>query len=232
MKNGVPLSRYWCFGLLAAGGLAWDLISKAWVFEVLGYPYRKSDWQWGCRFLWGDFSINLTTWFNQGALFGIGQGFGWLFASLSIVAAAGIVYWLFVRGEAKSWWLTVTLSLILAGAMGNLYDRLYLHGCVDPVSGDPLHGVRDFFECKIPMIRYQWPFEFSLIERYDWPVFNFADMYLVTGAIMLTLYSLFVPQPQTSTGRQPAESSLAKPHHAEQQSIVTPAAASSTRIPA
>ena len=64
--------------------------------------------------------LDRFTLFNQGALFGIGQGLGWLFAALSILTAAGIVYWLFIRGEARSWWLTVTLGLILAGALGNL----------------------------------------------------------------------------------------------------------------
>lgn len=230
MKNAVPASRYWCFGVLAAGGLAWDLISKAWVFESLGYPYRRSEWQWGCRFLWGEFSINLTTWFNQGALWGIGQGLGWLFASLSVLASIGIVYFLFIRGEAKSWWLTVTLSLIVAGALGNLYDRLYLHGCVDPSTGAKLEGVRDFFECKIPLIRYRWPLEFSLIERYDFPVFNFADSFLVTGAIMLTLYSLFGPQPRRDEASPEARAE--KRTSIELPPNVTRAAATSSRVPA
>jgi len=194
----IPSSRYLCFGLLVACALAWDLISKEWVFRTLGYPGHNSDWSVEFPLLWGHFSMQLTTWFNQGALFGIGQGMAWLFSSLSIVAGGGIIYWLFVRGEARSWWLTITLGLILAGAMGNLYDRLYLHGCVHPVSGNPLYGVRDFFQCDIPLIGYKWPFEFHLIERYNWPVFNFADTYLVAGAIMLTLYSLFAAQPQTA----------------------------------
>lgn len=195
--NHVPKSRYWCFGLLAAGGLAWDLISKAWVFSALGYPGRASDWSFETPLLWGHFSMQLTTWFNQGALFGIGQGLGWLFAVLSIGAAAGIIYCLFIRGQARSWWLTVTLALILAGALGNLYDRLYLHGCVDAATGRPLHGVRDFLQCDIPLVGYKWPFSFYLIERYHWPVFNFADSYLVVGAAMLTLYSLVAPAPGT-----------------------------------
>ncbi|MSR57347.1 MAG: signal peptidase II [Planctomycetaceae bacterium] len=201
--NQVPQNRYWCFGLLAASALAWDLISKAWVFAELGYPKRVSDWSYSMPLLWGQFSMQLTTWFNQGALFGIGQGLGWLFAVLSIGAAAGIVYCLFIRGQATSWWLTVTLALILAGALGNLYDRLYLHGCVDPASGKPLPGVRDFLQCDIPLVGYEWPFHFYLIERFNWPVFNFADMYLVVGAIMLTLYSLFAPAPRGQTSAAP-----------------------------
>src|SRR5215472_13647220 len=141
--KAVPTSRYWCFCLLAAGCLAIDLVSKSWVFAALGAPGGKSRWSWGSNLLWGRFEFRLTTVFNKGALFGIGQGYSWLFALLSLVAAAGIVYWLFVRGHASSWWLTVTLALILAGALGNLYDRLHLHGWRDP-DGTPLYGVRDF----------------------------------------------------------------------------------------
>ncbi|MGQ0634254.1 MAG: signal peptidase II [Planctomycetaceae bacterium] len=193
--NRVPPGRYWLFGLLAGGALLWDLWSKSTVFERLGYPWQRSDWEWGGKLLWGDFHVQLFTTFNQGALFGIGQGWTWLFAALSLTAVGGIIYWLFVRGEAKSLWLTFTLALIFAGALGNLYDRLYLHGCTHPATGAPLTGVRDFIKCDIPFIRWNWPLAFELMPRYEWPVFNFADSYLVAGAILLTLYSLFAPRP-------------------------------------
>src|SRR5260370_10879664 len=96
MMTGVPSSRYWCFGILALGGLSSDLLSKWWVFSELGAPHRDSNWAFATNFLWGRFEFRFSTVFNKGALFGIGQGYSWLFALLSIVAAAGIVYWLFV----------------------------------------------------------------------------------------------------------------------------------------
>jgi signal peptidase II len=201
MMNGVPRNRFWTFTLISVVALALDLGSKSWVFSVLGYPHRQSDWSFETPLFWGHFSMRLTTWFNQGALFGIGQGLTWLFATLSIVAAAGIVYFLFGRGHAQSRWLTVTMALIFGGALGNLYDRLYLHGCIDPVTGTALTGVRDFIQCDIPLIGWKFPFDFHLIRRYHWPVFNLADSYLVAGAIMLSLYSLFVPQPAKASPR-------------------------------
>ncbi len=190
--KAVPRSRYVCFLLLVAGGVASDLLSKAWVFALLGGEKRGSAWSWGTDFLWGRFEFRLFTLFNQGALFGIGQGLGWLFAALSVLAAAGIVYWLFIRGEARSWWLTVTLGLILAGALGNLYDRLHLHGWRD-ADGRPQEGVRDFLDCTIPGFAFEGSWLPRLKSEYRWPVFKLADVYLVTGAVMLTLYSL-VPQ--------------------------------------
>ncbi len=189
--KAVPASRYWCFGLLVSGGLAADLVSKSWVFAELGAPDRSSEWFCRTDFLWGRFEFRLTTLFNEGALFGIGQGMSWLFAVLSILAAGGIVYWLFIRGEARHWWLTVTLGLILAGALGNLYDRLHLHGWTKP-DGRPQHGVRDFLDCTIPGIAFTGSIRPRLVREYHWPVFNIADVCLVSGAVMLTLYSFIV----------------------------------------
>ena len=186
MKKSIPSSRYWCFAVVAGLALAWDLISKSWVFGAIGYPYGRSEWSWSHPVLWGTLSARLQTHLNSGALWGIGQGYSWLFAALSVVAALLILYWLFIRGEASSWWMTVCLSLIMGGTLGNLYDRLHLHGCVF-ADGTPAYGVRDFLDVTIP-----WWIRLSplgLVRDYDWPIFNFADAYLVTGAIMLTTHS-------------------------------------------
>lgn len=196
----VPASRYWCFGILAVGGLAADLISKSLVFGELGAPNRSSDWLFRSQFLWGRFDFRLTTLFNEGALFGIGRGFSWLFALLSVSASAGILYWLFVRGHARSWWLTVTLGLIVAGALGNLYDRLHLHGWTR-ADGQPQYGVRDFLDCTIPAIEFEGSLLPRLRPEYHWPVFNLADVLLVSGAIMLTLYSFVTPQHQAEKAK-------------------------------
>lgn len=190
--TAVPSSRYWCFGLLTVGGLAADLVSKWRVFDHLGGPHRTSDWSYQTDFLWGRFEFSLATTFNHGALFGIGQGLSWLFALLSGIVAGGIVYWLFVKGHARSLWLTVTLGLILAGALGNLYDRMNLHGWTDS-NGAPVYAVRDFLNCTIPGVEFDG-IKPRLKREYHWPVFNLADVWLVTGAVMLTLYSFVAPQ--------------------------------------
>lgn len=178
-----PSHRLWTFLLIAGSGLAWDLFSKSWVFSTLDYPYTHSDWiqSW----VGGKLKFQLTTSFNEGALWGVGQGFSLGFAVLSVLAATFIVYWLFFRGEAWSLWLTISLALIMAGTLGNLYDRLHLHGCTRP-DGSPYLGVRDFLDFKIG--------------TYDYPIFNFADTFLVTGAIMLTIQSFRAPvrDPETT----------------------------------
>src|ERR1700722_18738949 len=64
---------------------------------------------------------------NHGALFGMGSakkgsanGF---FAAVSILAALAILVWGLRRNTAREPWLMAALGLILAGTVGNLYDR-------------------------------------------------------------------------------------------------------------
>ena len=71
--------------------------------------------------------LELQTSYNTGALWGFMRDVphsSLIFAVLSIVAAVGICYWLFVLGAAADRRLTVALALIMAGALGNCYDRL------------------------------------------------------------------------------------------------------------
>jgi signal peptidase II len=189
----VPASRYVLFGLLVGAGLFWDLYSKHVVFTDLGYRDRAANAITPVRgehvifdappqvegesvaYLEGWMTFRLLTSFNRGALWGIGQGQTWVFASLSLVAVIGIPCWLFAFRAAISKWLTVSMSLVLAGTLGNLYDRLALHDCINLKTGEPLHAVRDFLL-----------FTFG---TFHWPVFNFADVFLVTGATMLVVQS-------------------------------------------
>ena len=113
---------------------------------------------------------------NHGALFGLLNNHeslaNRLFAAISIVAAVGIVGWSFRRHTSRDRLLCCALGLILAGTIGNLYDRL--------VFG----GVRDFL--------YWYGYEVN------WPVFNFADCCLVCGAFLL-LAQAFLTHPAPAT---------------------------------
>lgn len=178
----LPANRATLFSSIAICGLAVDLASKHWVFGALGLGGQ------GAPFFEGWCSFRFYTSVNQGALWGMGQGLTWLFASLSVVAVMGVLTWLFKYGAAKSLWLTVALALILAGTTGNLFDRLALHGIRQP-NGMPLYGVRDFLL-----------FTFG---DFSWPIFNFADVFLVTGAIMLGLHSLQAEAAEASAVTSP-----------------------------
>src|SRR5262249_31613846 len=112
----------------------------------------------------------------QGALFGFLRDHGRLanrlFAIISVVAAAAILYWATRDGTARDWTLSAALGLILAGTLGNLYDRVVFD------------GVRDF-------IHMHW-------YGYEWPVFNVADSCLVCGAILLLTQAMFSRTPAES----------------------------------
>lgn len=187
--TAVPRSRFVQFGVLVAGLLWGDLATKSWAFESLGYEHRSSDWAWSTPFLWGRLSLTFQTSFNRGALFGMGQGWTGFFAGLSLLALFGIVYWLFVRGEARSGWATFWMALIAAGALGNLYDRLGWHGCTD-LDGKPVFAVRDFIDCTIPGLRWRGWTRPVFVPSFAWPIFNLADVWLVLGTAGLVVLGL------------------------------------------
>jgi signal peptidase II len=174
--TSVPRNRYFIFASIAALGCAADLITKQLVFAWRGSPHvleRQSIW-----WLWEPF-IGIETAVNTGALFGVGGGWGRFFALLSIAAAIAIPVWLFYFRAATSAWLTVALSCVMAGILGNLYDRLGLW--VEPgMPAEWSSGVRDW-------ILFRW-------RQFTWPNFNIADSLLVTGAVML-LWQAFRESP-------------------------------------
>ncbi len=184
--RAVPLSRYFVFLLLVGGGFAVDLATKRWMFDWLGMPGQRLP----CWIRTDVFGFQTSL--NEGALFGMGQGLVWVFAFLSIGAGVAICWWLFVVGAARQWVLTLALSGIMAGILGNLYDRVGLPGLVwrDANAlhkiGDPVFAVRDW----ILVMFGNWP----------WPNFNIADSLLVCGALLLVWHAFFQREPKDSDG--------------------------------
>ncbi len=171
--------RWSVFAAIALVGCGLDLWTKQWVFNWRGIPGTREPW-WLI-----DGLVGIETAVNLGALFGMGAGWGSIFATLSVLAAIGIVVWLARFGALGSWWLLVALGCVMGGIGGNLYDRLGLWY----QSGYPLEwksGVRDWI-----LLRY---------EQYTWPNFNIADSLLVCGAIMLAIHSFMTP-PESEVGR-------------------------------
>jgi signal peptidase II len=171
--RAVPTNRYVSFVAIAGLGCAADLATKQWIFARLGAPGGATWW------LWGDM-VGLQTSLNYGALWGLGQGQGWFFASLSILAALGILVWLFLLGAAQDRLLNGALASIMGGILGNLYDRLGLWS----TDATPQYAVRDWI-----LLQYG---------HWVWPNFNIADSMLVCGAALLVIHALF-HQPETTS---------------------------------
>ena len=167
----IPRGRivlFWAIALLGAG---FDLGSKTYVFRWLGEPGDRLPYT-----VIPDI-LELQTNYNRGALWGFMRSVphsSLIFALLSIIAAIGIVVWLFWLRAAVDRGLTIALALIMAGALGNCYDRLMLG------------QVRDFVHFHVDAVNF------------DCAIFNFADNFLVVGAVVLVLLALR-PDPATRT---------------------------------
>ena len=100
---------------------------------------------------------------NPGAAFDLlSDAGGWQRYFLSTVAAVASVYLIFMIKQYKNdFYTALALSLILGGALGNLYDRI------------SLGYVTDFIF-----------FHFAIYDYY-WPVFNVADTAITVGAVIL-----------------------------------------------
>lgn len=107
-------------------------------------------------------SLNLTYVQNTGAAFSFLSTAGgwqrWFFVGIALVATIVLTIWL-ARLKSNERWMAATLSLILGGAIGNLYDRIaYAY-------------VIDFID-----VYY---------ETWHWPVFNVADSAISIGVVMM-----------------------------------------------
>jgi signal peptidase II len=114
----------------------------------------------------GEF-FQITSHRNKGAAFGILQDQRLFFIIITIVFVVGIIWYLEkVRKYGNKKLLTLSLSLLLGGAIGNFADRL--------LTGE----VVDFFD-----------FYFAFI-NYPFPIFNVADSAIVVGVILIFLDTL------------------------------------------
>lgn len=106
---------------------------------------------------------------NPGAAFGFlaeaAPAFRYaFFVSISIIAVLLILYYV-KNTEEQDRFVTLALSLILAGALGNLIDRLRFGEVID--------------------------FLDMYIGRHHWPAFNVADSSITVGAVLLIWQMLF-----------------------------------------
>lgn len=109
--------------------------------------------------------FHLTYVENRGAAFSILHGkVGFLiaFTALVLIALLFLLYTSAKKGESKV--LLAALTLVIGGAVGNMYDRIVLGYVVD------------YFD-------FRW---------INFAVFNVADVFVVCGSILLGLYLIFI----------------------------------------
>jgi signal peptidase II len=98
----------------------------------------------------------IVHWYNSGAAFGMFQNGNLVFTILAFIVIAAIIYY-YPQVEAEDWTLKLAMGLQLAGAAGNLIDRLMVG------------KVTDFISIGV------------------FPVFNIADSSITVGVIVLLL---------------------------------------------
>ena len=148
VRRNAPL--FW--GVLATV-VAADVVTKAWAVATL-VPQRLPHEVLGETLRW-------TLVYNPGAAFGLHLGpySRWIFLALTLGALVilGRLYQATRAGDALR---TLALSLVCAGAVGNLIDRIR-----------SAQGGVDFIDVGVG--------------DYRWPTFNVADMAVSTGAFLL-----------------------------------------------
>lgn len=113
---------------------------------------------------------------NTGAAFGQFEG-----KTLYLAAATIFFIFLLIWGykTAASAGEKCGYLLVITGALGNLIDRLKL-GCVI-----------DFIDFDIPDIHIKNIAMLDSLELTRWPIFNFADIYICTGVMIILVFAFF-----------------------------------------
>lgn len=191
--------------LLTKGNLAWLIIVAALLIDQAIKIWVKTNMYW-------HESIRVTDWFyiyfteNIGMAFGM-EIFGKLFLTLFRIVAVTAIGWFlykFVRHGMKTGFI-VCVSLILAGALGNIIDSVFYGLCFNestftqvasflPSEG----GYAPLFYGKVvdmfyfPIIDTYWPEWMPFIGGDHFiffsPIFNFADAAISCGVIALFLF--------------------------------------------
>jgi signal peptidase II len=160
---------------VALVGAALDLWTKALAVQHL----RQGA---GVRFIPGWIQLTYTE--NHGAVFGVAQGARPIFLIVSVGAIFFLAFLFMTGGRSRLYQLI--LGLLLAGVLGNMYDRVY-YGYVR----DMIHALPGWYwpQWLVNYFPQSWrPPGGQPMEVFPW-VFNLADTYLCVGVAAMLLYT-------------------------------------------
>ena len=158
-------------------------------------------------------SIRVTNWFyiafieNNGMAYGMQIGSKLLLSLFRVVAIGALGYYIWLQSKKTNvrWGYIVCLSMILAGAAGNLIDCMFYGLCFDASTVGHVsqyvglgNGYESFLMGRVvdmfyfPLIVTTYPDWFPVCGGEDFiffsPVFNFADSSISVGVVALLLF--------------------------------------------
>lgn len=138
----------------------------------------------------GDFKLfSLSHVRNSGAAWSMMQGKTWFLVGVPLVIC-GLGIWYMYKRRDNSRFEMVSLSMLVAGGVGNLIDRVRLHEVIDYIKFEP----------------------------FNFPVFNFADICVVAGALMFAVYIIFLDKSDKKAAKSGKITSDSEPATKEQES--------------
>ena len=155
------MNRWSLFGIVVAVGVVLDQVSKLAIDRSM---------QLHQTFPVIDGIMNVTYVRNRGAAFSFLSEASWrlpFFVVVTLIACAVIVVAL-RRMAAEQTLGQLAVSMVFAGALGNLIDRIRVGEVVD-------------------FIDVYW-------RQYHWPAFNVADMFICVGVALVLLDMIRTPQ--------------------------------------
>jgi len=162
LYNPSVLKHSALFFAVALAGAGLDLLTKHLAFEHI-QRYQE------VTIIDGFFAYGRTT--NPGVVFGMGAGATKIWLAVSVLAVP-VILSIFYTVRKPKWILTIALGMILAGTLGNMYDRVFTD----------VHQVRDFIKF------YYRP---AAGGEKVWPLFNLADAFICVGVFLLTIEMMF-----------------------------------------
>ncbi len=141
-----------------------DLLTKSWSEAAIGLGNQQV-------IIENFFSITIAR--NTGAAWSVFEGEMTFFYIMTIIALAVMFYGLF-SAKKINWLFRISLCLMIAGTLGNFFDRL------------TLHYVRDFLD--------------FIIFGYDYPIFNVADISLCIGVFLMIIDVFFDSKGEKANG--------------------------------
>lgn len=117
-------------------GLLFGVASAIIVVDQVTKAIVRTNIPFGSQWMpvaWLEPYFRFVHWNNTGAAFGMFQNGGWIFAIMAVIVSGAIIYY-FPQVPRENKWMRIALSMQMAGALGNLIDRILFGPVTDFIS--------------------------------------------------------------------------------------------------